>query len=97
MLSCFTHLDQCTDTCSAWSDWDDGSCSVTCGNGTKVSTRNRTCDLSICTTEETKFENCTELPCSGKQRCIHFKTKILYDIYYVLPIKIKFYLLQFLK
>ncbi|XP_076106738.1 A disintegrin and metalloproteinase with thrombospondin motifs adt-1-like isoform X1 [Mytilus galloprovincialis] len=67
MLS--TCPDQCTGECSTWSDWGDGICSVTCGNGTKVSTRNRTCNLSICTTEETKFENCTELQCSEHIDC----------------------------
>ncbi|VDI54175.1 Hypothetical predicted protein [Mytilus galloprovincialis] len=61
--------DQCTDECSAWSEWGDGSCSVTCGNGTKLSTRNRTCNVSICTTEETKAENCTEQQCTEHIDC----------------------------
>ena len=64
-----------------WNDWIEGECSVTCGFGTKTSTR--TCeeptnggqecscsDLEDCTT---KTEACTLSDCPGKMQILFGK------------------------
>ena len=49
---------------TVWSQWDKGTCSVTCGSGNVKSTRS--CLKGTCVGEKIKTETCEEKNCPGK-------------------------------
>lgn len=61
MLFLYSPTDNCSDTCSTWSQWHGEKWD----NGTMVAARNRTCTQPNCMTDDTKLQNCSNSECSG--------------------------------
>ena len=53
-----------------WSEWNDGECSKTCGNGTRTSDRNKVVveqNGGKCSGMNHKVEECSVNPCLGEK------------------------------